>query len=352
MMVIVHEGHDRNRIQRYMDHLRLFLFGSPRIEYQGNHIEIERRKALALAAYLALAERPQSRDSLAGLLWPDLDQERARAALRSTLPTLTTLSPEVWLNADRTTVALKPDGIWVDVRTFLDLLKQSRLHNHGLETVCAECIPLFEQTTTLYRDDFLGDFTLAGNNEFDYWLVTQREWLRREFSGVLRHLSHYYAQQEAYDRAITHAHRWVELDPLNEPAQRMLIRLYAASGQRAEALRQYQTCVTILDDELATPPEDETTQLYEVIKTNAIATIQMALASAPNIGVLPSLPTLIVGREEALREIKSRLGIGGDARLVTVIQGWPGVGKSTVVAALAHDPDIARAFPMACSGRR
>jgi hypothetical protein len=40
------------------------------------------------------------------------------------------------------------------------------------------------------------------------------------------------------------------------------------------------------------------------------------------------------------------LGIGGTAaRATTVIQGWPGVGKSTIVALLAHDPDIAEHFP-------
>ena len=89
-----------------MDHLDLFLFGFPRIEYQGNHIEIERRKALALAAYLALSERPQSRDVLADLLWPDLDQKRARAALRSTLPALTLLSPQAWLRAAAASTAL------------------------------------------------------------------------------------------------------------------------------------------------------------------------------------------------------------------------------------------------------
>jgi len=60
--------------------INLYLFGLPRIVYQGRAIEVKRRKAVALVAYLALANLPQGRDMLATLLWPELDQEHARAA--------------------------------------------------------------------------------------------------------------------------------------------------------------------------------------------------------------------------------------------------------------------------------
>jgi DNA-binding SARP family transcriptional activator len=39
------------------------------------------------------------------------------------------------------------------------------------------------------------------------------------------------------------------------------MRLYAANGQRSQALRQYKQAVELLDAELATLPEEETTQL-------------------------------------------------------------------------------------------
>ena len=62
--------------------------------------------------------------------------------------------------------------------------------------------------------------------------------------------------------------------------------------------------------------------------------------------VLPPLPPLVIGRAKQLDEIKGRIGIGSDGqRSITVIQGWPGVGKSTVVAKLAHDPEVSRRFP-------
>ena len=120
------------------------------------------------------------------------------------------------------------------------------------------------------------------------------------------------------------------------------MQLYAASGQRAEALRQYRYCADVLQAELATPPEDETIRLYRALQSDTAA----PLASPPGAAsVLPPLPALIVGRERALDDLRQRLGIpAGAAHPVTVVQGWPGVGKSTTAAALAHDAAVAAHF--------
>jgi hypothetical protein len=124
------------------------------------------------------------------------------------------------------------------------------------------------------------------------------------------------------------------------------MRLYAADGQRSEALRQYKQCVELLDAELATPPEGETTQLYEAIQNDRLVPTHDFVSDTASVsGIMPPLPTLVVGREDALREIKRRIGIGGaEPRAITVIQGWPGVGKSTTVSMMAHDPEIAQHY--------
>ena len=71
-----------------MPHLALHLLGSPRIECDGEPVEIGRRKAIALLIYLAVTGRSHSRDALATLLWPEYDQGRARAGLRRALAAL------------------------------------------------------------------------------------------------------------------------------------------------------------------------------------------------------------------------------------------------------------------------
>jgi hypothetical protein len=123
--------------------------------------------------------------------------------------------------------------------------------------------------------------------------------------------------------------------------------LYAAHDQRTEALRQYKQCVDLLEAELASPPEAETTQLYDaIVQQQPMTALRRGGKGNQPSGVMPTLPALVIGRETALREIKRRLGMAeAPARLITVIHGWPGVGKSTTVAMITHDDEIARQFP-------
>lgn len=83
------------------------------------------------------------------------------------------------------------------------------------------------------------------------------------------------------------------------------------------------------------------------------AIIQSALTSSfqSSSGSAPPRPPLLVGREGDLKEIKNRLIIIPDKespsplQVITAVRGWPGVGKTTFAAALAHDPDVIAAFP-------
>ncbi|HET8843350.1 MAG TPA: NB-ARC domain-containing protein [Ktedonobacteraceae bacterium] len=329
-----------------MTTIQLHFFGLPRVTCQGQEVEIKRRKALALLTYLAQADLPQSRDTLATLFWPDLDQEHGRAALRSTLPALSSHFSGSWLVADRQTIRLKSDVLWMDTREFLTLLAQSRSHRHPQDTLCPDCLNLLKRATALYQEDFLTGFTLTDSTEYDDWQLLQRGWFRRECAEALRKMAVYCGSEERYNEALAYTHRWLSLDPLHEPAHRMTMQLYASNGQRAEALRHYLKYTTNLDAELGTPPEKETIALYEAIKANKSIFFPRMNGSSPSAySILPPDPPLMIGRAGVLQDLKERIGIGGELRPTTIVQGWPGVGKSTIVAALAHDPDVARAFP-------
>src|SRR5690348_8662148 len=98
-----------------MPQLALFLFGSPHIERNDASLDIDRRKALALLAYLAVTRQHHRRDALATLFWPDQDQAHGRAALRRILATLNTLLSGDELEVDRETIGLRQDALWIDV---------------------------------------------------------------------------------------------------------------------------------------------------------------------------------------------------------------------------------------------
>ena len=67
----------------------------------------------------------------------------------------------------------------------------------------------------------------------------------------------------------------------------------------------------------------------------------------PGPGIAPRPPALIIGRDDDLYQLKARLSKTGKAapQVFIAIRGWPGIGKTTLAAMLAHDSAVAKSFP-------
>jgi DNA-binding SARP family transcriptional activator len=318
---------------------RISLLGAPHIEHDGVPVEVDTRKAIALVAYLAVTKRGHTRDALAGLLWPEYNQTRSRAALRRTLSSLGKARAEGWLRADRESVDLAHDEVWVDVDRFEGLLAECRTHGHTETEVCQECLPPLTEAVTLYRDDFMAGFGLRDSVAFDDWQFFQSESLRRELAGALERLARGRGALGEWEAAIAHARRWLALDTLHEPAHRLLMALYAWSDQRAAALRQYRECVRILDQELGVSPLEETTLLYHAIQENDLPS-HPALAehhpapreTAPPVEasttVVRSPDNPLVGRAIEWETLLGSYGAVGEGGHVMVLEGEAGIGKT------------------------
>jgi hypothetical protein len=78
-------------------------------------------------------------------------------------------------------------------------------------------------------------------------------------------------------------------------------------------------------------------------------TVNISLPEVFRPGSAPPQPSLIIGRDDDYRLLKKRLKNAPVVKLslqaLTVIKGWPGVGKTTIASALAHDSDISSRFP-------
>jgi DNA-binding SARP family transcriptional activator len=320
----------------------ILLLGAPHIEHDGVPVEVDTRKAIALVAYLAVTKRSHTRDALAGLLWPEYNQTRSRAALRRTLSSLGKARAEGWLQADREGVALAHDAIWVDVDQFQDLLAECRNHGHTDQEVCPECLPPLTEAAELYRDDFMAGFGLRDSLAFDDWQFFQSESLRRELAGALEKLARGRGALGEWEAAVTHARRWLALDTLHEPAHRLLMALYAWSDQRAAALRQYRECVRILGQELGVTPLEETTLLYRAIQENDLPPQPLLSEHLPptprETGTVPLVetPTAVlrptdnplVGRDLEWETLLRSCRAVGEGGRVTVLEGEAGIGKT------------------------
>ncbi len=346
-----------------MPRLKLYLFGPPRLERDGVPLEFGRRKGIALLSYLAMTKQHHSRDALAALFWPDLDQSRARAALRRDLSTLNKVLEVDWLEIGRDIVGLKGEAdFWLDVAHFQRCLAACQTHGHPMDEVCSACLSLLTEAADLYHDHFLAGFTLRDSPDFDEWQFFQTEDLRQSLADALERLVRGHRAQAEFEEAIRYARRWLALDPLHEPVHRELMQLYDESDQHAAALRQYQLCLQTFEDELGVPPSEETTRLYEQIRTGDLSqgaeeprsredealspphlrtpTPLRPGPSAPRPSMpltprhsLPSQPTTFVGRETELAKIADRLG-DPRCRLLT-LAGPGGVGKTRLATEAA-----------------
>ena len=76
--------------------------------------------------------------------------------------------------------------------------------------------------------------------------------------------------------------------------------------------------------------------------------VQERLYPAPP-GIVPPLPGLVfIGREDSLRQVRELLGVKRTpppTDSLTVIRGWPGVGKTTLVGVVSRDSQVQSVFP-------
>jgi LuxR family maltose regulon positive regulatory protein len=314
--------------------LKLHWLGHPLIELKGKPLKLETRKAAALLSYLSLNAGKCHREVLSTMFWQEGSQQKALANLRRTLSSLNSSLPG-WIEADRETIVLKRNGkLWVDVEAFHQLFTQLKEHSHSNNEVCEDCLSLLDGMAELYRGDFLEGLNLDDSPVFDEWQFFQRDGLRQQFAEVLQHLSVAHSERGQWDQAIVHARRWVALDRLHEPACRVLMDLYARSGQRSAALRQYEELTRALREQMGQEPELETRQLYEQIRGNDGA--KQAAESPRHSISLPLLKTkLYIPTPPASRVVRSRLtGRLGEVekRALTIISAPAGFGKTTLLA--------------------
>jgi predicted ATPase/DNA-binding SARP family transcriptional activator len=307
--------------------LVLQFLGLPQISLNDQPVVTERRKAIALLAYLSVNDighpgQRYTRESLSALLWPDYEQAKAFSNLRRTIWEVHQAIGENWLVAERESVRLSAEaGIDLDVARFRDLLSESRQ-----QTDISLRVPFLVDAVKLYRNHFLTGFSLKDAHPFNDWAFAESEELRHKLADALILLSDDYCAFGQAEKAIPHARRLTALEPLNEAAHRKLMEVYLGAGQHGLALKQYQTCEQILRKELNLDPQPETRALYKKIRKREINSIPIEKQIEPTTPKhnLPAQLSTFIGREKEQDEIINLLAKN---RLVT-LAGVGGIGKT------------------------
>jgi DNA-binding SARP family transcriptional activator len=324
-----------------MKNCKLFWLGLPIIERDNAAIHMETRKATALLAFLGLSGTPRSRERLATLFWPDFDQTHALANLRRTLFSIKHLLGQEILISSHDHVGINPDAsVWQDVNEFHLLLETVKKHPHNEISKCAECLINLEKVISLYRGDFLEGLNLRDCPDFDDWQYIEREGFLADLASSLERLAYAYSINREWEKAIQVARRWLNLDQLNEDANRMLVQIFALAGRRRAALRQYEEYMQLLQDELGQAPDKETIELVQKIQTGEIGTCGQSepgvieLAAQKNNEPLlkqklfiPHLRAGLVSRPHLIEKLER-----GMECALTLISAPAGYGKTTLLS--------------------
>jgi DNA-binding SARP family transcriptional activator len=296
--------------------------------------QLPRKDALLLARLALDGEQP--RTLLAQWLWPAVAAPRAHANLRQRLYRLRhDVGP---------LVQEQGEGLQLAAGVLPDLWRDGCADDAAFES------PLLDGLTD-------------ADDAAQQWLEDARQRWQARRPGEMSARAQRLEAAGATSDALALVQRLLLLEPLLEDAWRRLMRLHALRADRGAAIEAFERCERVLKDELGLRPCDETIALMRAIESGhfpgaaaPVSPRSVAVADtapAPAYLRLPQRPALLIGRGAALEDLGRRIGLTSDARAdeaavpraVTVVHGWPGVGKSTLLASLAYEPGIAARCP-------
>jgi DNA-binding SARP family transcriptional activator len=270
--------------------LRIALLGPPTLMGSGQAVALARRQARALLYRIAAAAHPVPREQLTFLLWPDSPESVARRNLtvlltqiRRALP-----SPDLLVTVGDA-IGLDHGAAETDTVALAALIHQA---------ISARQLDQLADALRRYRGPFLDGFSLPDSAEFDAWASQERQVWERRYLDALTVLVEGYAAAGAYPVAIDAAQRALATDELAEDMHRRLIALYAAAGNRAAAMRQFERCVVVLERELGVEPLPETREVYEAARDGQIGETATGEHSGRGIA-------LVVGRAAQAQDKRS-----------------------------------------------
>lgn len=293
------------------------------------------KKAKAVIKILAIAPGNRlHRDIILDTLWPELEPEAALNNLHKTLYVARrALEPGVsgsgsFLKFHDETVGLEFDqGLSVDSQQFESLVSIAQSNGD---------ISSYKSALSLYRGELLPD------DLYEEWSIARRDELGHAYQSLLSEYADLTESTGDANEAISALQQLIAVEPALESAHMRLMKLYAGSGDRHRAIKQYQSAVNTLQAEFGLEPQDEFQALYKGI-VGGRTSFNVApkrrddvTLKAAEVRKFTPNGSRLVGREADLQKITPELELlKSGTGSVVLISGPAGVGKSRFAQEIA-----------------
>lgn len=222
---------------------RIRLLGGFEIYGPAGRVEVP-PSAQRVVAYLALQKHAGVRTAVAMHVWPDVEEARARANLRSTVYRLGALAAVVAATSRSLTIA---PGVSIDLQDLEEHVAAARAgtgvvsgHLRGFDL---ELLPGWEEE----------------------WVQLERERVRQLELHLLDDVVASHVEQGRHGEAIDAALRAIRVDPLRDSSHAALLRALLAAGDRAAAITHFRQFAVLLREQLGLAPSSELMELTEEI---------------------------------------------------------------------------------------
>ena len=216
-------------------------------------------RAMELCFYLIDCKRPMRKESIITALWPEADEQTTRTFYSTIYYLRQALGGESVIVAKNGTYTLRLDAlygddVWYDIAEFERYQNQARqaIEEENDEEARAAYLKMID----LYRGDYVQPF-------YSNWCTSHRDELRNAYLKARQQLAQIAWRQEQLDESIVHWQQMLAVDNWLEEAHYGLMRCYARQGKRGLALRQYQRCKDILQQEFGTTPRPSIQNFYQ-----------------------------------------------------------------------------------------
>jgi len=288
--------------------LCVYTFGTFHLDWQVSPSTTEdiwksRTSARALFKLLLCAPgRQASRSQLAGILWPETDEDKARESLRSASKVLRKVlraasGEELLENRNNSTILklAEQSRLWVDADAFEDLISHA-----GRATTPDEALALWQQAMDLLVGEFLAED--QGREWMGHrWVKVRRQSLRMARSRMVRHLADLYFQRGQISLSEETLQQHLLRFPTDQDALYRLLALLEEQGCLEEARLVYQRSKRTLEASGKQPAQHVST-LYEHL--------QKSITSRPGI----HLPERAVEQREHIHFPVSPVASSGSSR--------------------------------------